>query len=70
MLFCTTRQFLEYFGLKSLEELPKIENFPDFLTKKEEEMESLENFQTEHNTKNGQNGMIVSGTQSGPKGKV
>ncbi len=37
-LFCTTRQFLEYFGLKSLDELPKIENFPDFLVKKEEEM--------------------------------
>jgi len=27
-VFGTTRQFLEYFGLKSLEELPKIENFP------------------------------------------
>ena len=26
-LFGTTRKFLEYFGLKSLEELPKIENF-------------------------------------------
>jgi len=26
-VFSTTRQFLEYFGLKSLEELPKIENF-------------------------------------------
>jgi segregation and condensation protein B len=26
-VFGTTRQFLEYFGLKSLEELPKIENF-------------------------------------------
>jgi segregation and condensation protein B len=37
-LFCTTRQFLEYFGLKSLDELPKIENFPDFLVKKEDEM--------------------------------
>ena len=24
----TTRQFLEYFGLKALDELPKIENFP------------------------------------------
>ncbi|MFA5362050.1 MAG: SMC-Scp complex subunit ScpB [Candidatus Omnitrophota bacterium] len=37
-LFCTTRQFLEYFGLKSLDELPKIENFPDFLVNKEDEM--------------------------------
>lgn len=27
-IYGTTRQFLEYFGLKSLEELPKIENFP------------------------------------------
>ena len=26
-VYGTTRQFLEYFGLKSLEELPKIENF-------------------------------------------
>jgi segregation and condensation protein B len=27
-VYGTTRQFLEYFGLKSLEELPKIDNFP------------------------------------------
>lgn len=27
-VYGTTRQFLEYFGLKSLQELPKIENFP------------------------------------------
>ncbi|HOW42926.1 MAG TPA: SMC-Scp complex subunit ScpB [Candidatus Omnitrophota bacterium] len=27
-VYGTSRQFLEYFGLKSLEELPKIENFP------------------------------------------
>lgn len=27
-VYGTTRQFLEYFGLKSLEELPKIESFP------------------------------------------
>jgi len=26
-VYSTTRQFMEYFGLKSLEELPKIENF-------------------------------------------
>lgn len=28
-VFGTTRQFLEYFGLKSLEELPKMEEFSD-----------------------------------------
>ncbi|MDD5348123.1 MAG: SMC-Scp complex subunit ScpB [Candidatus Omnitrophica bacterium] len=33
-VYGTTRQFLEYFGLKSLEELPKIENFP--LSEKEQ----------------------------------
>ena len=27
-LYGTTRQFLEYFGLKSLEDLPRIEDFP------------------------------------------
>ena len=27
-LYGTTRQFLEYFGLRSLEDLPKIEDFP------------------------------------------
>lgn len=27
-LYGTTRQFLEYFGLKSLDDLPKIEDFP------------------------------------------
>jgi segregation and condensation protein B len=30
-VFGTTLQFLEYFGLNSLEELPKIEEFPDFV---------------------------------------
>jgi len=34
-VFGTTRQFLEYFGLKSLEELPKIENFPAAVSAKE-----------------------------------
>ena len=34
-LFGTTRKFLEYFGLKSLEELPRIENFQEALSKKE-----------------------------------
>lgn len=28
-LYGTTKQFLEYFGLKSLEDLPKLEEFPD-----------------------------------------
>ena len=36
-VFSTTRQFLEYFGLKSLEELPKIENFPPTLNTGEEQ---------------------------------
>lgn len=38
-VWATTRQFLEYFGLKSLEELPKIENFSALIDKnvKEEE---------------------------------
>lgn len=27
-VYGTSRQFLEYFGLRSLEELPKVENFP------------------------------------------
>lgn len=43
-VYGTTRQFLEYFGLKSLEELPKIDNFPlppgqqDALIEKTKEM--------------------------------
>jgi len=35
-VYGTTRGFLEYFGLKSLEELPKIENFPVPLAKGED----------------------------------
>lgn len=35
-VFGTTRKFLEYFGLKSLEELPRIENFQDALIAKEQ----------------------------------
>jgi segregation and condensation protein B len=35
-VYGTTRGFLEYFGLKSLEELPRIENFP-FPTEKQEQ---------------------------------
>jgi len=34
-VYGTTAQFLEYFGLKSLEELPKIENFQTALSDKE-----------------------------------
>jgi len=33
-VFGTTRQFLEYFGLKSLEELPKIEDFAKLANEK------------------------------------
>ncbi|MBF0532769.1 MAG: SMC-Scp complex subunit ScpB [Candidatus Omnitrophica bacterium] len=36
-LYGTTKQFLEYFGLRSLEDLPKLEEFVDMLTKTEEE---------------------------------
>lgn len=35
-VYGTTRYFLEYFGLKSLEELPKIENFQNVLAAKED----------------------------------
>lgn len=31
-VYSTTREFLEYFGLKSLEELPKMENFPSLVS--------------------------------------
>jgi len=34
-VYGTTAQFLEYFGLKSLEELPKMENFQSALSNKE-----------------------------------
>lgn len=34
-VFGTTRSFLEYFGLKSLEDLPKIDNFPEFKPQEE-----------------------------------
>ena len=35
-VFGTTRKFLEYFGLKSLEELPRVENFQEALATKEQ----------------------------------
>ena len=31
-VYSTTREFLEYFGLKSLEELPKMENFSSLVS--------------------------------------
>lgn len=41
-VFGTTRQFLEYFGLKALEELPKMEEFSQLAAEKEiEPIESL-----------------------------
>ncbi len=42
-VFGTTRQFLEYFGLKSLEELPKIENFAKLAEEKIESVDSQAN---------------------------
>lgn len=36
-VYGTTREFLEYFGLKDLEELPKIEDFSAMAEQKEEE---------------------------------
>jgi len=41
-VFGTTRQFLEYFGLKSLEELPKIADFPLSCAKRAELIEQKE----------------------------
>jgi len=41
-VFGTTRQFLEYFGLKTLEELPKMEEFSNLAAEKEiEPIESV-----------------------------
>ena len=40
-VYSTTRQFLEYFGLKSLAELPKIEEFTSFAQDKEAEIEAI-----------------------------
>jgi segregation and condensation protein B len=37
-VYGTTRQFLEYFGLKSLDELPKIEEFVKVADQKEKEL--------------------------------
>lgn len=38
-LYGTTKQFLEHFGLKSLSDLPKLEEFPTLLAKEEESEE-------------------------------
>ena len=40
-LYGTTKQFLEYFGLKSLEDLPKLEEFSHLLDDKEEPSEEI-----------------------------
>ncbi len=45
-VYGTTRQFLEYFGLKSLEELPKIGNFSTLAQNKEVEGEPEKSAQT------------------------
>lgn len=41
-VYGTTRQFLEYFGLKSLDELPKMEEFSQMAQEKELEIEKIE----------------------------
>lgn len=47
-VYGTTRQFLEYFGLKSLEELPKMEDFSAMVTNKENaEIEPIAETNTE-----------------------
>ena len=46
-VYGTTRQFLEYFGLKSLDELPKIENFSTLAQEKEGESETKAPAQTD-----------------------
>jgi len=41
LVFGTTRQFMEYFGLKSLDELPKMEDFARMAKEKVEQEENL-----------------------------
>ena len=41
LVFGTTRQFMEYFGLKSLDELPKMEDFAQMAKEKVEQEENL-----------------------------
>ncbi len=38
-LYGTTKQFLEHFGLKALNDLPKLEEFPTLLAKEEDEQD-------------------------------
>lgn len=40
-VYGTTRHFLEHFGLKSLDELPKMEDFSQMAAKKESEIEEI-----------------------------
>jgi segregation and condensation protein B len=51
-VYGTTRQFLEYFGLKSLEELPKMDNFPLPPEKQEELIEKIEEKEPQTEEKN------------------
>lgn len=46
-MYGTTKQFLEYFGLKSLDYLPKLEEFPSLLGDDEKESEAVENKKSE-----------------------
>ena len=52
-VFSTSRQFLEYFGLNSLDELPKMEEFSDFIKQKNietsEQTEEIEKIPEEIN---------------------
>ena len=46
-VYGTTKQFLEYFGLKSLEDLPKIEDFSQLASERQAQMEKeIENGDT------------------------
>ena len=51
-VYGTTRQFLEYFGLKSLEELPKMGNFTLLAEKQEELIEKKEEAAPKSEVKN------------------
>lgn len=46
-VFATTRQFLEHFGLKSLDELPKMEDFSSLAPKAREENSVQQDLKTE-----------------------
>ncbi len=52
-VYGTTRQFLEYFGLKSLEELPKIDNFPLPPDKQEDLIDKTEEMAVQPEKENG-----------------